>query len=132
MYDDEKIRDNLDRNLGYVWNASFSSGMKGSYRQKVEMTIHIDERMESYIPARIRKEGKNGTLTKLSDGTYIYEAAVFDVNEMFPWLRTFIGRIEDIRFYSLNSEMEKTRELTQIRDRFFGDIDRLFDMYDIE
>ena len=131
-YDDEKIRDNLDRNLGYVWNASFSSGMKGSYRQKVEMTIHIDERMESYIPARIRKEGKNGTLTKLSDGTYIYEAAVFDVNEMFPWLRTFIGRIEDIRFYSLNSEMEKTRELTQIRDRFFGDIDRLFDMYGIE
>lgn len=131
-YDDEKIRDNLDRNLGYVWNASFSSGMKGSYRQKVEMTIHIDERMESYIPARIRKEGKNGTLTKLSDDTYIYEAAVFDVNEMFPWLRTFIGRIEDIRFYSLNSEMEKTRELTQIRDRFFGDIDRLFDMYGIE
>ena len=131
-YDAEKIRDNLDRNLGYVWNASFSSGMKGSYRQKVEMTIHIDERMESYIPARIRKEGKNGTLTKLSDGTYIYEAAVFDVNEMFPWLRTFIGRIEDIRFYSLNSEMEKTRELKQIRDRFFGDIDRLFDMYDIE
>ena len=62
----------------------------------------------------------------------MYENVVFDVNEMFPWLRTFIGRIEDIRFYSLNSDMEKTRELTKIRDKFFDDIDRLYEMYDIE
>lgn len=96
------------------------------------MTIHINEVTESYIVTRIRKEGKNGTLTKLSEGTYLYENAVFDVNEMFPWLRTFIGRIEDIRFYTMNSEMEKGRELTKIRDKFFGDIERLFEMYDIE
>ena len=131
-YDASKIREILDRNLGYVWNASFSSGMKGSYRQKVEMIIHINEETESFIPKRIRKEGKNGNLTKLSNDTYLYENVVFDVNEMFPWLRTFIGRIEDIRFYSLNSEMEKTRELTKIRDKFFDDIDRLYEMYDIE
>ena len=131
-YDASKIREILDRNLGYVWNASFSSGMKGSYRQKVEMIIHINEETESFIPIRIRKEGKNGTLTKLSNDAYLYENVVFDVNEMFPWLRTFIGRIEDIRFYSLNSEMEKTRELTKIRDKFFDDIDRLYEMYDIE
>ena len=131
-YDAEEIREILVRNLGFVWNASFTSGLKGSYRQKVEMTIHINEVTESYIVTRIRKEGKNGTLTKLSEGTYLYENAVFDVNEMFPWLRTFIGRIEDIRFYTMNSEMEKGRELTKIRDKFFGDIERLFEMYDIE
>ena len=131
-YDAEEIREILDRNLGFVWNASFTSGLKGSYRQKVEMTIHINEVTESYIVTRIRKEGKNGTLTKLSEGTYLFENVVFDVNEMFPWLRTFIGRIEDIRFYSMNSDMEKGRELTKIRDKFFGDIERLFEMYDIE
>ena len=133
--DAEKIREMLDRNLGYVWNASFSAGSsekRAGYRQKVEMTIHINERTESYILSRIRKEGKRGTLTKLSDDTYLYENVVFDVNEMFPWLRTFIGRIEDIRFYSLNSELEKTRELTRIRDMFFGDIERLYDMYEID
>ena len=35
-YDASKIREILDRNLGYVWNASFSSGMKGSYQRREE------------------------------------------------------------------------------------------------
>lgn len=130
-YDIEKIRGSLDKNLGYMWNVSFASDIRGSHYQKVEMKLHIDERREKYIINRIHKEGKTGTLTKIADNTYMYEIVVFDAGEMMPWLRTFIGRIEDIRFFFVDQEMEKLKEVPKLRDTFIYDIEKLYRMYDI-
>ena len=130
-YDIEKIRGSLDKNLGYMWNVSFSSDIRGSHYQKVEMKLHIDERREKYIINRIHKEGKTGTLTKIADNTYMYEIVVFDAREMMPWLRTFIGRIEDIRFFFVDQEMEKLKEVPKLRYTFIYDIEKLYRMYDI-
>lgn len=121
------MEEKLNQNIPYVWGVSF----EGS-RTKVVLTLHIDERWAQYILVRLRREGKGGTITKLADNTFCYEKVVFDANEMFPWLRTFIGRIIDIRFYTMDNEQNVGAENRLLRKHFYNDIDSLYDMYEIK
>lgn len=114
----------LMKNLPLVWGVSFE-GM----RTKVSLTLDIDEQYEGFILNRLDREGKSGTVTRLSDNTFLYEKTVFDANEMFPWLRTFIGRIIDIRFTIVNANNEAVRENTALRRKFLDDIEALTQLY---
>ncbi|MBQ9277536.1 MAG: winged helix-turn-helix transcriptional regulator [Lachnospiraceae bacterium] len=119
--------DMLNRNIPYIWGVSFE-GVK----TKVILTLHIDEQWEQFILVRLKREGKGGEVTKISDNTFRYEKTVFDANEMFPWFRTFIGRIVDIRFYTVSNKQKEDAENRLLRKHFFNDIDSLYDMYEIE
>lgn len=114
----------LIKNLPFVWGVSFE-GM----RTKLSLTLKIDERYEGFILNRLEREGKQGTVTRLEDNVFRYEKVVFDAKEMFPWLRTFIGRIVDIRFVALNEKFEEIRENTSLRQQFLEDIEALSKFY---
>ncbi len=114
----------LARNLPFVWGVSFE-GM----RTRVSLTLKIDERCEGFILNRLEREGKQGTVTRLEDNVFRYEKVVFDAKEMFPWLRTFIGRIVDVRFVTLNEKFEEIRENTSLRQQFLEDIEALSKFY---
>lgn len=115
----------LLRNMKYVWGVSFTGS-----KTKVSLTLHIDECNEQFILNRLSREGKNGVVTRLSDNTYLYEKTVFDANEMFPWLRTFIGRIIDIHFTVVDRTGIEARENVTLRQKFTHDIDTLYSLYD--
>lgn len=122
-----KQQKSLLRNLDYVWGVSF----KGT-KTKVSLTLHINEQSESFILNRLESEGKNGTVTKLTDNTFLYEKVVFDANEMFPWLRTFIGRILDVHFHTINQDGIETTENITLRKRFLNDIEKLYELYETD
>nr|MCR5214005.1 hypothetical protein [Eubacterium sp.] len=121
----------LDKKLENVWNVSFRSEYSGFSFQKVEMLLEINEKYEDYIITRIGREGKSGTLTRMSENKFLYEIIVIDANEMVPWLRTFIGRIVDIKFYLLDDDMKPLREIKRLKKHFMEDINQLFEMYQI-
>ncbi|MBR1930688.1 MAG: hypothetical protein IJ833_04305 [Lachnospiraceae bacterium] len=114
----------LIKNLPLVWGVSFEG-----IRTKVALTLKIDERYEGFILNRLEREGKHGTVTRLDDNTFLYEKVVFDAKEMFPWLRTFIGRIMDIHFMTMNQNFEEIRENTSLRQQFLEDLDALSKLY---
>lgn len=114
----------LMNNLPFVWGVSFE-GM----RTKTSLTLRIDEQYERFILNRLEREGKGGELTKLADNTFLYEKIVFDANEMFPWLRTFIGRIVDIHFFTMNQNGEVIRENIYLRRQFLEDIKAVTKLY---
>ena len=60
-------------------------------------------------------------MEKLDDNHARFSAEVYDVNEMLPWIRTFICRITDIRFS--NRETEK---------RFLGDLEEMYRLYGLD
>ncbi len=120
----EKIQDALEKNLDYVWGVSFSGS-----KTKVKLTLFVDERYESFILQRLKREGKNGSVTRLEKNSFCYEKIVFDPMEMFPWLRTFIGRITDIRFMNLDNDMNEVSENTKLRNDFMRDIKMMEQMY---
>ena len=118
------IHDALERNLDYVWGVSFSGS-----KTKVKLTLSVDEKYEEFILRRLEREGKGGSVTRLDDNVFVYEKIVFDPVEMFPWLRTFIGRIIDIRFINLDNDMNETSENGRMRNNFLKDIKNMEQMY---
>ncbi len=118
------IHDALERNLDYVWGVSFSGS-----KTKVKLTLTVDEKYEEFILSRLEREGKGGSVTRLDDNVFVYEKIVFDPVEMFPWLRTFIGRIIDIRFINLDNDMNETSENGRMRSKFLKDIKNMEQMY---
>ena len=85
--------------------------------EHVEMTIHIADN-EGYIIDRLNREKRNGKVEKIDDNTYKYSADVFDSIEMLPWIRTFTGRIIELK-----SDNE------QLVQRFYSDVDEMIKMY---
>ncbi|MBQ7094320.1 MAG: WYL domain-containing protein [Clostridia bacterium] len=85
--------------------------------EHVEMTIHIADN-EGYIIDRLNREKRNGKVEKVYDNTYKFTADVFDSIEMLPWIRTFTGRIIELK-----SDNE------QLVQRFYSDVDEMIKMY---
>ena len=120
-----EMEEKLARNLPYIWGVSFSGS-----RTKVVLTLNIQEQSEQFILTRLAREGKGGTMTKLRENTFLFETIVQDAQEMFPWLRTFIGRIVDLRFYQLDSSQNPGTENHLLRRHFFDDINALYQIYE--
>ena len=113
--DYKEYQEDLARNLPKVFGVSFGSS---HVSDTIKLTLHIDEEAEKFILDRLQREGKGGTITHVSENTYIYEKEVFDGNEMIPWIRTFTGRI--ISFESNNDFLV---------NKFYGDMRRIASMY---
>jgi len=61
------------------------------------MTLKINEDKEQYMIKRILLEGKHGILEKVDENVFEYHIDIIDTYEIIPWLRTFIGRIIDLK-----------------------------------
>ena len=46
---------------------------------------------------RLEREKRHGTVELLDSQTCRFSADVYDASEILPWLRTFIGRIVDLK-----------------------------------
>lgn len=106
---------NLESLLHKSWGITIFNKKK---LEKIQVKLHIDEINEDYMIKRIQREGKNGTIDRVAENTFLYTIEVIDANEMVPWLRTLIGRI--ISFDCSNKIIEK---------RFLSDIYSMYDMY---
>jgi hypothetical protein len=62
----------------------------------LEMTIWADDG-EPHIPLRLQREKRCGRVEQLDEHRWRYTAEVYDALEMLPWIRTFIGRIVDLK-----------------------------------
>ena len=83
----------------------------------LEMLIQADP-SDAFILQRLIREKRNGTVTVLDDGTYLYQADVYDALEMLPWIRTFIGRIEKLECSN-----------PTVMERYYQDLDTMAALY---
>lgn len=110
-------RTDLDRMQAHLWGVSTSNTSRERL-QSVEMTVCFGDD-ETFILQRLEREKRCGRVERLDDHTARFTAEVFDVRELFPWLRTFLCRIRDIRFS--DPEMQKQfREDTEAMYALYG------------
>ena len=114
----ERILDAAEIYMKHLWGVS--SG--GSMLDHIEMTIHIDP-WEQHIPRRLEREKRNGTVKKLDRCTYRYSADVYDAMEMLPWLRTFIGRVQDLKCTNANVTRTFYEDLKMMQEMYGGEED---------
>lgn len=80
----------FDRRL---WGVSTGAGHSVDH---IEMTVSI-EPGEEYVIQRLEREKRHGTVEVVDKHTCRFTADVYDAMEMLPWLRTFTGRIADLK-----------------------------------
>ncbi len=114
-----QLRQQLDNCRSKLWGVSFD-GRENARTETLRLTLRIIEGKEDYILERLQREGKDGIITRVQPNLYTYEKEVYDCNEMHPWIRTFIGRIENIECSS--SFTEKTMR---------SDLEKMYELYDI-
>lgn len=111
-----------------VWNThrqkfwGVSTGVKHGRRRGTE---HVEfvvtwNRDEEYILGRLFREKRVGEVVRLSETSARFTCDVVDSNELLPWIRTFICRINELKFSN-----------KQVEARFREDLDTMYQMYDV-
>jgi len=108
------VDDRLKAFMGRVWGVS---------RGPSEMTIHLSMTVfagdgEDHIPRRLEREKRCGRVEQLDDHHWRFTADVYDALEMLPWLRTFTGRIVELKC-----------DDSRVTERFYGDLAAMAALY---
>ncbi len=86
----EQIQEALARNRPKCWGVTFGNHTRN---ETVHMILFIHLPEEIYILNRLKREGRGGTITQLSENKFEYTGEFFDAREMLTWIKTFTGRI---------------------------------------
>ena len=97
-----------------IWGVSLGDR---EHTEHLTMVIYAG-RGEEYIVRRLEREKRCAGLERLDDYRWRLTAEVFDAKEMIPWIRTFIGRIQNLQ--CSNPEIEEI---------FRGDLEAMWDHY---
>lgn len=97
----------------HVW------GVSNGNRQleRIEMWLRVLPE-DHHIAHRLQREQRCGTVTQLDEVTWRFTAEVYDAQELLPWLRTFIGRIERL-----------TCSNKMVEERFWSDYALMCEIY---
>ncbi len=95
-----------------MWGCSLSTRI-----ETVSIQFKVEEN-EMYIVERLKKEARNGEVSKLEDNIYQYVTKTYDAIELLPWIRSFICRI--IKLESTNK---------QLLEMFENDLNTMEEMY---
>ncbi|MBD5133976.1 MAG: WYL domain-containing transcriptional regulator [Clostridiales bacterium] len=77
----------------HLWGVSPGVGHSLDH---IEMTVRFGPG-EDFIVQRLEREKRHGTVEVLDGRTCRFSADVYDASELLPWLRTFIGRIMELK-----------------------------------
>ena len=114
------IRENLEKNKTLAWGVSFQNDNR-RHLEHVKLTLHINEHTEAFILKRLEREGKGGTIRHIASDTFCYETDVFDANEMLPWIRTFIGRIVEVKSDNQKLDQLFQKDFAAMYRMYFGE-----------
>ena len=106
----------LDGVLKHTWGVSTNSFF-GNRMESVEFTVTYGDD-EQFVAHRLEREKRCGTVEKIDGNTSRFSAFVYDVTELIPWIRTFIGRITYIKFSD-----------ERIQRQFVADIEATYNAY---
>jgi len=114
VVDTEKCREQMQSAEKHLWGVSASDIDR---TDRIEMTVRAGEG-EEHIVSRLMREKRGGEVKELGGGLWRFSAEVFDAAEMIPWIRTFTGRIAELRC---------TNEY--VTDTIKSDLEEMYRMY---
>jgi len=115
-----ELRSYLDSMQKHTWGVITSSTFRHMDKtERVEFTVRAAP-WEGHIVNRLMRERRIGMVESLGDGRYRFCADVYDSGELIPWIRTFICRLESVKF---------SNKLAEAKLR--GDLHEMYRMYGI-
>ena len=115
----EGLKEKLSFFQSHVWGAASGNSIKLDH---LEMTITAGKQ-EGYIVERLKREKRCGTVEQLDESRWRFTADVFDALEILPWIRTFTGRITELKCSKPMVEERFHRDLELIAALYGGETD---------
>lgn len=115
--DFDPLREKLAALSEHIWGVSCHRADRPP--GKLSFTLKIGEG-EEHIFHRLEREKRCGRVTRLSPDTCRFEAEVYDANELFPFIRSFICRITEISFPT-----------PALKARFMADLEEMYRLYGV-
>ncbi len=115
--DIDEYREVANKIKPHMWGVVTPCGTAKT--QHVEFTVHADND-EMFIYRRLLREKRCGTVEAVDDNTFRFSADVYDINEMVPWIRTFICRITSIKMSD-----------KRLENQFKADMAQMYEMYGV-
>ncbi len=112
--------DILERNAHKCFGVSFGERREGASDYTIRITMKIDMEREPYILERLQREKRCGMVERTGSDLYTVTLTVFDANEVFHWMKTYMGRIVAIEGAPMQTM------------RFRRDVERMQKMYSKE
>lgn len=106
QYDD--LRAAFARREEHMWGVNCKWNLR--HLEHVEFTVAVGAD-EGYIVDRLEREKRCGRVERVDDTHYRFCADIFDTTEIVPWVRTFIGRITQLRFSNRTVENRFRQDL---------------------
>ena len=104
----------LDDFCSHAWGVTGNNNIR---LEHIEMTVFAGPE-EGHIIERLEREKRCGSVEQLDEKHWRFSADVYEAFEMLPWLRTFTGRVTDLRCTDM-----------RVITRFWKDFDELTQMY---
>lgn len=114
--DFDKYDEQLTQMIPHLWGVSMRNS-EGSEFERVEFTVVYTEE-ELHIPDRLRREKRCGEVIEIDSTHSKFVAEVYDGKELVPWIRTFIGRIEEIKFSNPRTQSDFERSLREMFEKY--------------
>ena len=108
------LKERMEEFCSHTWGVT---GNNNTRLEHIEMTVFAAPE-ESHIVERLEREKRCGRVERLDDTHWRFTADVYEVYEMLPWLRTFTGRITELKCSD-----------RRLIDRFREDFDEVTKMY---
>lgn len=87
-YDNEDDREKLDKALRHSWCVGMPNN--GGKPSALKIRFSVPEKQNiTFLLDKVGREGKWGTITEVTDNSFIYSITVNDANEIKPWIRSF-------------------------------------------
>lgn len=110
----DELRNCLDQMQENTWGVSLTGKkLLSKQTESVEFIVKIEDD-ELYIINRLEREKRNGKVEKIDKNTYRYTANVYDSYELVPWIRTFICRIQTLKFSNKRIEAEFKKDISTL------------------
>lgn len=97
-----ELRKQFQQMLPHIWGVCVANPYEKNV-ERVEFAVCYGDE-EDYIPQRLMREKRCGSIEKVDAHTSRFIAEVYDSRELLPWIRTFLGRITE--FHCSNKEVE--------------------------
>lgn len=110
----QEFENEYESNKHYLWGVITGNAKDIVH---IEMTVRVDEN-EDFIINRLEREKRNGHVYKINEHQYKYVVDTYDAMELMPWIRTFIGRVENLECSN-----------TYLKKKFDEDMEKLYSMY---
>ena len=106
------FQEQLNEKRKHTWGVICDDRPVPDY-EHVKFTLNIPKGDE-HIWNRLEREKRCGRVTRIDEQTALFEADVYDANEMIPWIRTFICRIIDLEFSNKTAEKQFGKDIKEM------------------